>query len=390
VSSAIVIGAGVFGASLAHRLAGEGWEVTLVERERPGHPAASSGGESRIIRCSHGGDRWYTRSARRALSLWREIEAEAGVELLVECGVAWFARAETGWESESEAALRAEHIPVERCDPSSLFPDLRGGDLAFTLLEPEAGLLRAALATRTLAELARARGARLVRAEARPAGAAVALGGGEVLEADRVVWACGPWLGALFPELVELRVTRQEVTFFAAAPEWAAGRVPAWVDYDGSFYGTGALDGHGAKVAPDAEGPPFDPDRGSREPGPEAEREARAYLEGRFPALARAPLSGATVCQYELTADTHFVCAPHAEHPDVWLLGGGSGHGFKHGPALAERVASQLRGEEQPDPRFALGARRRDRSLRTAGLRAAAPAAATAPAPPRTRPCPGP
>jgi glycine/D-amino acid oxidase-like deaminating enzyme len=73
---------------------------------------------------------------------------------------------------------------------------------------------------------------------------------------------------------------------------------------------------------------------------------------------------------YELTADTHFIAAPHPEHEHVWLLGGGSGHGFKHAPALAERMECWLRGDEPPDPRFSLGPRQVDRSLRTAGVRA--------------------
>jgi sarcosine oxidase len=55
----------------------------------------------------------------------------------------------------------------------------------------------------------------------------------------------------------------------------------------------------------------------------------------------------------------------------VWLLGGGSGHGFKHGPALAERFEPWLRGAGEPEPRFGLGARRGDVSLRTAGVRTA-------------------
>ncbi|HEX2291665.1 MAG TPA: FAD-dependent oxidoreductase, partial [Gaiellaceae bacterium] len=112
--SAVVVGAGIFGASLAHRLARDGWDVTLLERHEPGHDRAASGDQSRLIRYSHGADVWYARSARRARELWRELEAETGRELLVECGVAWFGRGEDGWEAESERVLRREGVPVER------------------------------------------------------------------------------------------------------------------------------------------------------------------------------------------------------------------------------------------------------------------------------------
>jgi sarcosine oxidase len=81
--SAVVVGAGVFGAALADRLAGHGWQVTLVDRDEPGHQRAESGGESRLLRSSHGSDAWYTRSAWRARELWRELERDVGEELFV-------------------------------------------------------------------------------------------------------------------------------------------------------------------------------------------------------------------------------------------------------------------------------------------------------------------
>ena len=68
----------------------------------------------------------------------------------------------------------------------------------------------------------------------------------------------------------------------------------------------------------------------------------RDYLRERFPALAGAPLNEVRSCRYELSPDSHFIAAPHPEHPAVWLVGGGSGHGFKHGPAMAERIAAAL------------------------------------------------
>ena len=357
--SAVIVGAGVFGGSLALRLVSSGWEVTLVEQYPPGHVRAASGGESRLIRFSHGSSAWYTRSAWRALELWRELEQEAGAELFVPSGVAWFLTSLEGWGAESERVLREEGIAVERLSPEEgarLFPSFDGTGLASVLYEPEAGVLRARDATRVIAEQAVAKGARFIAARAVPEGDAVSVDG-ERLEADRIVWACGAWLAKLFPDLAELRVTRQDVYFFGAPPDWQAPSVPAWVDFDGGVYGVGDLDGRGFKASPDSEGPDFDPDAEDRVPSAEKEREARDYLALRFPALAGAPLVGTRSCPYSLTADTNFLVAPHPEHERVWLLGGGSGHGFKHGPALAEYVAGLLEEKEQPDPAFALGPR---------------------------------
>jgi sarcosine oxidase len=361
--SIVVVGAGVFGAALARHCARAGWAVTLVERVAPGHVRAGSGDESRIIRCGHGLDEWHARSARCAWELWHEVDPA----LVVPCGVLWLAHREDGWEAASERTLRALGIPCARIDPAQCFPSFAGEDVAWGLWEPEAGVLRARDATRMLARQAVDAGASLVLAEARPDGAAVVLDDGRRLEADRVVWACGAWLPALFGDVVALRITQQDVFYFGAGAAWRTPGVPTWVDYDAAAYGVGDVDGRGFKVCSDVEGPPFDVD-GDRVPRAEHERRARDLLATRFPALAGAPLIGTRVCQYELTADTRFLIAPHPSHEErVWLLGGGSGHGFKHGPALAERVERWLSGAEPPDPRFGLGARVADRALRTAG-----------------------
>ena len=238
-----------------------------------------------------------------------------------------------------------------------LFPSFEPGDLEFILFEPSAGILRAADATRAMVESARRAGVHLVNEAAEP---------GQV-EADVVVWACGAWLASLFPDVVPLHVSRQDLFYFECPETWDAGRVPAWVDYDRSIYGVGRI-GHGFKVAPDLEGPAFDPESGDRTPDERNEAIARAYAEERFPALDGAPLAFSKACPYSLTPDTNFLLAPHPELDGNWIFGGGSGHGFKHGPALAEYAAQVIAGEEGPAERFGFGPRDPGPNLRTAGL----------------------
>jgi glycine/D-amino acid oxidase-like deaminating enzyme len=177
------------------------------------------------------------------------------------------------------------------------------------------------------------------------------------------VWACGAWLPALFPEHVELRISRRDVFFLGVGGEWA-GR-PGFCDYDEGFYGHGDLGGLGMKIAPDLPGDRVDPDTLDRTPLPSNERLSREYAARRFPALADAPVIGARVCQYTLTGDTHFLVAQHPEQPRWWLVGGGSGHGFKHGPALGEYVADCIEGHCAPEPFHALGPREGQASMRT-------------------------
>jgi glycine/D-amino acid oxidase-like deaminating enzyme len=364
----LIVGAGTFGASLAWRLARAGEQVTLVDQFEPGDPRASSGGETRLYRCAHGPDTEYTAMARRARTLWRELEDESGEELLIECGMAWFAHREDGWEVESGRTLAAQGIPVERLDGASaaqLYPSFRSDDLAFVLLEPEGGVLRAERSVRALAAQAVAHGARILRGRARPDGTGAVLEDSTRLEGDIVVWACGPWLARLFGDLVPLRVTRQELLFVDGGPDWRKPALPGWCDYDRARYGTADIDALGVKAAIDDEGPPIDPDAELPEAAT-TESEVRAYLHERFPALEGAPLVGARSCRYELTPDTHFIAAPHPAHPNVWLVGGGSGHGFKHGPPMAERLAAAIAAGTPLPAEFALGERSPSRSLRTA------------------------
>jgi glycine/D-amino acid oxidase-like deaminating enzyme len=363
----VIVGAGTFGASLAWWCARRGDEVVLVDQFEPGDVRATSGGETRLIRCTHGADADYATMARRARSLWRELEQESGEALMSECGVSWFAHRETGWEAESLRVLTELGIPAERlsvAEAAALFPSLQGDDLAWVLHEPEAGVLRAQKAVQTLAARAHAHGARIVSARARPDGDRVVTPG-ETLEGDRIVWSCGGWLAGLFPEHVTLRVTRQELFFFDGGPAWRT--TPGWVDYDRAFYGTGDLDSLGVKIAFDQEGPPLDPDADLPGPSDEVERTSRAYAAERFPSLAGARVVGSKRCRYELSPDSHFIAAPHPGHDAVWLVGGGSGHGFKHGPAMAERLTAAWDGGAELPPRFALGAREYAASLRSAG-----------------------
>ena len=356
----VIVGAGTFGASLAWWLARSGDDVTLVDQFAPGDPRATSGGESRLLRSSHGADSDYTASARRARALWRELESESGEDLYVECGLTWFAHREDAWEALSAPVLADQGIPHQRLSPDEgalLFPSWDPAGLLFLLHEPEAGIVRAQRAVQALAAQARAHGATLERGRATPEGAGVRLDDGRRLEGDVVVWACGAWLPKLFPDHVPVRPVLAELFFLDGGEAWRDPTIPAFVDLDAMIYGTHDLDGLGVKMAPDFDGPPHDADAPLPAAGAARERAVREALAVRFPALAGAPLIGSKTCRYEMSIDSHFIAARHPEHDDLWLVGGGSGHGFKHGPSMAERVAPALRGESELPQHLGLGHR---------------------------------
>ena len=267
--------------------------------------------------------------------------------------MAWLDSGDGDFSRRTEETLGRLGVAVERLTPEEglrLYPSLGGNDLRSVLFEPDAGILHARRATQLLAE-----GLPLETGRATP---------DDPPRTDVVVWACGAWLQQLFPGLVELKTSKRDVFFFGVDGSWAA--TPAFADYDAAFYGHGDIGGLGMKIAPDGPGADVDPDTLERFPSPENERAAREYTARRFPALAGAPIVGTRVCQYSLTGDTHFLVAPHPERDGWWLVGGGSGHGFKHGPALGEYVADCVEGRREPEPFHALGPRAGQAPLRTA------------------------
>jgi len=354
---ALVVGSGVTGASIARELAQRGAHVTLAEQYAAGTIRSASGGDTRLLRAAHGEAGWYTRLAWRARTQWLELQEESGTRIWEPVGLAWFARSADGFEARSRETLAREGIAHEWLTPQTageLFPTLAADDLAGVLWEPDAGVLHARRATQLLAEDAERLGVRRHAGHVEPDAG---------LPADVVVWACGAWLPKLFPELVEVRVERRDVFFLGGETTWTGA--PGWVDYDGGFYGHGDVGGLGVKVAPDFPSDEVDPDEVDRLPLPAREREARDYAARRFPALANAPVVGVRVCQYDLSHDTHFLVDRHPEHESWWLVGGGSGHGFKHGPALAEYVADCIEGRCEREAMHRLGARTGDAGLRT-------------------------
>lgn len=359
-----VIGAGVFGVWTAYQLNRAGRSVLLLDGYGPGNNRASSGGESRIMRLGYGPDAIYTRSAQRSLQLWEGFFAECGAALFNRTGVLWLAREPDAYCEATLENLLAVGACAERLNHAELrerFPRLGFDDVDWAILEADAGVLMARRAVQAVAMKARANGVDyLDEAIAGPvSGRDFRTTAGREIAAEHVVFACGPWLPKLFPHLLGelIHVTKQEV-FFLGAPAgdnlFKPPKLPTWVDFNDLVYGMPALDGRGTKIAIDEHGPEFDPDRGDRIVSPESTKAVREYLSRRLPMLADAPITETRVCQYENTSNGDFLIDRHPEFENVWLVGGGSGHGFKHGPAVGEYVTALISGSGAAEPRFSL------------------------------------
>lgn len=361
-----VVGAGVFGCWTARALRDAGRRVTLIDFEGPGHPAAASGGASRITRTMYGAEELYMEWARRSLSAWQALSERGDEPLFHETGVLWLYRDGDRFAEASAPALDAAAIPVERLGPSELrarYPILEVAPEDRALLEPEAGALRTAAAIRRLVGELEADGVELLRGRVDPIHAAEGEGGalvavelrdGRRIEADRFVVACGAWLDRVCPDAVagRLFVTRQEVLFFDVSTD-RVGPLPIWADMP--FYGFPPLAGRGFKVAHDEHGPAVTKvDVMDRTVGTETVAAARDFLGRRFPTLADAPVAEGRVCQYANSSNGDFLIDRHPGLDNVWLVGCGSGHGFKQGPAVGAHAAGLVLGTEKPIERFGL------------------------------------
>ena len=344
-----VIGAGVFGTWTAFHLRQSGARVTLVDAYGPGNSRSSSGDETRIIRCGYGADEIYSRMAWRSLAQWTEFDAS----LFHRCGVLWLAGEADAYTDATRETLAQPPYAVEALQPADLrarYPHLNASDISVALLEPACGVLMSRRGVAALAARLEENGVMACRSW---------VGGVADFEADAYVFACGPWLPKVFPGLLagRIRPTRQVVMYFgtpAGDDRFGPRHTPAWVDFQSGIYGIPDIDGRGLKVGLDRHGPSFDPDTDDRAVDADSIATAREWLRRRFPAMADAPLVEGRVCQYENTSTGDFLIDRHPDHENVWIVGGGSGHGFKHGPAVGEVAAHMVMHGAPADARFAL------------------------------------
>jgi len=368
----VVVGAGVFGAWTAVHLLRAGHRVTLVDTWGPAHSRASSGGESRLTRGAYGKDAIYTRMAFHSLKEWKALSAISGLPIFHECGILFFFPTEEPYVRDSLAAHKAIGISTQalnRAEMSRKFPMIDFNGIEVGLYEPAFGALMARRSVQMLVDVFDQRGGAYVEALVRPPRSSgtlkdIELSDGSKLTADRFVFAAGPWLPKLFPDIVGPRIlpTRQEVFYFtppAGDRRFLPASMPGWADFNGGdiFYGFPDLEGRGVKFAHDQHGIEVDPDAQDRRPTEAALAEVLAFRDRRFPALRGAALSGAEVCQYENSSNGDFLIDVHPALENVLLVGGGSGHGFKHGPEVGRYAAARLFGSIKPEPRFSLASK---------------------------------
>jgi sarcosine oxidase len=366
----VVVGAGVFGTWTAWHLAKQKQRVLLVDGYGAGHSRASSGGETRIIRMGYGADEIYTRWSLRSLALWKGLFRATNRGLFLQTGVLWMAGENDTRFGETICTLERCGVQLELLDRTRLetrYPQMSFAGVSRGLLEPQSGVLMARRAVACTLEDAVQHGAQFEIAQiSSPLGGHrldfIQTSNGKRISAGQFVFACGPWLGKVFPDLLGPRIfpTRQEVFFFgtpAGDSRFTPTSLPTWLFQQEDAYGMPDIEARGLKLAGDRHGERVDPDRQSRFVSREGAEWARSFVARRFPALGDAPIVETRVCQYENTSTGDFLLDRHPELRNVWLAGGGSGHGFKHGPAVGEYLAGQMNGQGAAEARFSLASK---------------------------------
>jgi glycine/D-amino acid oxidase-like deaminating enzyme len=356
VAEVAVIGAGAFGGWTALYLREMGLSVTLIDAYGPGNARSSSAGETRQIRAAYGERELYSRWAIEALERWKQRQAEWGKQLLFETGQITFG---SDWVAmrTTKAVLDRLGVTNEILSPEELarhYPQFDHGGAEYGVYTPSTGVLLCREACLAVADAFERQGGRFIMAKAIPGRRAggrlqeVTLSNGRSVSAQSFVFACGPWHPKMFPELLgnKLRLNRRTL-FFMGTPDdderLSYPRCPTFTIR--GVYGFPNIHGKGLKIGPYWDSGSLDPDIGDRTVTAEEIRKAHEFVDSAFPSLAGQPLLETRVSPRTDSVDGHFIVDQHPELDNVWIVGGGSGHGFKHGPMMGEHVAQRVAGK---------------------------------------------
>ena len=362
----IVVGAGSFGSWSALKLQQAGCNVVLVDAWGPGNSRSSSGGETRVIRTVYGHDSMYVEMARQCIDEWNHFQTAAQASLMEMTGSLWFCGEDDSYVQAAIPSIKSVGLEMQEYskeEASSRWPQINFEGLNKIFLEPLAGFLRARLACSVLTREFVKQGGEFVQGCVKAPRLdspchKIELESGETFTADQIVFAAGPWLKKLLAaQLASLiQVSRQEVYYVgtpAGRREYESDQCPIWLDLNQPiYYGIPSVDRRGFKLARDERGEEFDPDIDHRFATAELVTQATEYLRFRFPGLGNAPLQESRVCQYSNTLDGHFIL-DRIVPSGLVIVGGGSGHGFKMGPAIGKRVVDLIQRDEI-DSAFAL------------------------------------
>ena len=360
---AIVVGAGINGVTTAIELRGRGHHVSLVDPGPLPHPLAASTDISKAVRAAYGADEDYAELAERSIAIWRQWNAEFGVELYHEVGFLFMRQRimrSGDFEYESLKLLERRGHKLERIDSAKMrerYPAWNAELYVDGFLDRESGYAESGRVVGTLIEHAKSIGIELREnqkfAELRDRGTGIVLEDGREIAGDVVILATGAWTPYALPFTQQFfRATGHPV--FHLKPQNPELFLPERFPVFGAdisetgFYGFPINRDGVVKVANHGLGREMSPDSPERAVTAEEEKHMRTFLSETFPALAYAPIVYTRICLYCDTNDGDFWIARDPERPGLIIATGDSGHGFKFAPVLGEIIADVV--EEKSNP----------------------------------------
>ncbi|MFT5343522.1 MAG: glycine/D-amino acid oxidase-like deaminating enzyme [Paracoccaceae bacterium] len=364
----VVVGGGIAGAMTALHLQRRGEQVRLIDRWEPGHARAASTDYNRVIRAISGRDEFYTGWARDSRQRWLELQAESGQNLMYECGALILAtEGHCDWEDGTTDTFDKVGVPYYRYSPADIksrFPQFRVPDIAYALFEPQAGLLMAHRCVITTIQMFKAAGGVVERGRMTTDASERPMLDGKPIEADVIIVAPGAWMADLFPRTVKPISSILGINvLYTSTPDGSdafdMANMPCWIDHGQGSFGIPSSEGSGVKAAVVIPNTPIDLDNAERLIERQSMNRTRSYIKHRLPGLVGERVVDSKFNQVILTPDTHFIIDFHPEHENVLLVGGCSGHLFKHAPVLGDFAAGVAMREYGTAERFKIAGRRK-------------------------------
>jgi sarcosine oxidase len=392
VGHVVIVGAGAWGSWTSYHLRQRGVRVTLIDQYGAGNSRSTSGDETRGVRSSYG-DRTtvalWSKWARAAIVRWGEFDKEWApvfrTRFFMTTGDVIMRATDEPFLKLTREQWAKDGVPHEVLDGAEVrkrWPVIKADDITIAITEPDAGVVRARASTQAVAAISQKMGTQFVLGRVRPGPIVngkmdgVVMDDGTVIRGDQYVFACGPWLQKMFPELMKnrMRIPLGYVMYYGTPvgdtrftypnlPSFNFPGVTGWpvlpTDSRG-FRVRGAVaapipvatttaSNIPAAVTPAAATAPVDPaqndpDLSTRWANQDRLDGTRRFVQQRFPALANAPLLETRSCHYEQSINRDFIVDHVPGVSNAWIAGVGQAEGFKFSPIVGEYVAQRVMG----------------------------------------------
>ncbi len=359
----IVIGAGGVGSAVLRSAATRGWDVVGLEQFGAAHDRGSSHGQTRIIRAAYFEHPNYVPMALRSFEMWHELQVTWKLPIFNRSGLVQLGSPDSAVIKGVLRSANDHQLTIERMTANEVeqrWPAFRVAPTMVGVFESGAGILRVENAVAHTLAQAKAAGAKLhtnsrvVDWQVDDAGVVHVQTTTAKWVARQLVVAAGPWAQRWlkFPDELQSRcpllVRRKQQNWFHVdrADVHVAAGFPCFLvdDPNGCFYGFPEIDRLGMKIAEHSGGQSVDdPDALDRRENETDVRRAQCFAETYF-RFGRMRLSHSSTCMYTMSPDENFVVDLHPNFPQVAMIAGLSGHGFKFAPVLGEQAIRLLEG----------------------------------------------